>query len=42
MKRKYRNKVFWIIRNAMQKKHPDWSSRRVFAVTEYYFKKNTK
>lgn len=38
----HRNKVFWIIRDNVQKKHPDWSSKRVFAVTEYCFKKNTK
>lgn len=42
MKRRYRNKVFWIIRNNVQKKHPDWSLGRVFAATEYCFRKNTK
>ena len=38
----YRNKVFWIIRSRVQKKHPDWSERKVFIATEYCFKKNIK
>lgn len=37
-----RNKVFWIIRRNVTKKHPNWAPRRVFAITEYCSKKNTK
>lgn len=42
MARKDRNKVFWIIRNKIQCKHPTWPSRQVFAVTTKLYKKNTK
>lgn len=42
IKNRHRNKVFWIIRRNVLKKHPDWSSKRVMITTEYCFKKNTK
>lgn len=37
-----RNKIFWIIRRNIMKKHPNWYPDKVFAVTDYYFRKNTK
>lgn len=42
MTREYKIKVFCIIRNNVSKKHPDWSQKRINAVTRYCLRRTSK
>lgn len=42
MKKTYKQQVFLIIYSNVLNKHPDWSLRRILAVTRYCYKKSMK